>query len=134
METTAEYSGLYTQKDGEVSLPRLLKKEKQLAGLRLIYSLPIGLCKDNFDKELARLEQAVNGEISIKRSLLARNTDINRTLMSLLPVYIGTKRELRIYKESEVFSCLVFILTIYSALHNAFEECVFLFRVICPGV
>jgi S-DNA-T family DNA segregation ATPase FtsK/SpoIIIE len=65
LKVAMEYSGLYTQKDSGISLPRLLKKEKRPAGIRLTYSVPIGLCKDDFDKERARLEQAVNGEVSI---------------------------------------------------------------------
>lgn len=65
LKVAMEYSGLYTQKDSGVSLPRLQKMEKGKSGLKLTYSLPIGLCKKDFDEQLERLEQAVNGEVSI---------------------------------------------------------------------
>ena len=59
------YTGLYTQKDSGISLPILRKKTKRKNGMTLEYTMPIGLCKKDFDEQIPRLEQAVGGEVSI---------------------------------------------------------------------
>ena len=66
LKVAMEYCGLYTQKDSGISLPKLRKKTKKGNGFTLEYAIPIGLCKKDFDEQLGRLEQAVNGEVSIR--------------------------------------------------------------------
>lgn len=104
LKVAFEYCGLYTEKESGISLPRLLKKKKKDDGLQLIYSIPIGLCKSDFDNELERLQQAINGEISIfsKNGLLFLDVafgdipqKINWELQELegeLPITIGMSR------------------------------------------
>jgi S-DNA-T family DNA segregation ATPase FtsK/SpoIIIE len=65
LKVAMEYTGLYTQKDSGISLPILRKKRKQESGMTLEYTIPIGLCKKDFDEQRERLEQAVSGEVSI---------------------------------------------------------------------
>lgn len=65
LKVAMEYCGLYTQKESGISLPRLRNKAAKDNGLILEYTLPIGLCKKDFDEQIERLEQAVNGEVSI---------------------------------------------------------------------
>lgn len=65
LKVAMEYCGLYTQKDSGISLPILRRKHKRQNGLMLEYAMPIGLCKKDFDEQQERLEQAVNGEVSI---------------------------------------------------------------------
>ena len=72
LKVAFEYCGLYTQKDSGISLPRLLKKEKRVNRLWLTYSMPIGLCKKDFKEQRERLEQAVNGEVSLRTKNIAQ--------------------------------------------------------------
>ncbi len=104
LKVAFEYCGLYTEKESGISLPKLLKKKKKDNGLQLTYSMPIGLCKSDFDNELERLQQAINGEISIfsKNGLLFLDVafgdipqKINWELQELegeLPITIGMSR------------------------------------------
>ena len=66
LKVAMEYCGLYTQKESGISLPILRKKTKKGNGWMLEYTMPIGLCKKDFDEQIERLEQAVNGEVSIR--------------------------------------------------------------------
>lgn len=65
LKVAFEYCGLYTEKESGISLPILRKKTKTKNGYLLEYTMPIGLCKKDFEEQRERLEQAVNGEISI---------------------------------------------------------------------
>lgn len=64
MKVAFETTGIYINREAGIRLPRLKRKVKEPWGWRLYYSLPIGLSKNDFDKNQEAIEAALDAEVN----------------------------------------------------------------------